>query len=48
MNPGDSGGATLTFASPGVYTYQCILIDPETDQPHTELGMIGTFDVAES
>ncbi len=45
MNPGDSGGATLTFTSPGVYTYQCILVDPATDQPHTELGMIGTFDV---
>jgi plastocyanin len=45
MNPGDSGGATLTFTAPGVYTYQCILVDPATDQPHTELGMIGTFDV---
>lgn len=46
MNPGDSGGATMTFVSPGVYTYQCILVDPETGQPHTELGMIGTFEVA--
>ena len=47
MNPGDSGGATMTFTAPGVFTYQCILVDPETGQPHTELGMIGTFDVAE-
>jgi len=46
MNPGDSGGATLTFTAPGVYTYQCILVDPATKKPHTELGMIGTFDVA--
>ncbi len=44
-NPGESGGATMTFTSPGVYTYQCILVDPATGQPHTELGMIGTFDV---
>lgn len=43
--PGDTGGATMTFESPGVYTYQCILIDPATDKPHTELGMIGTFEV---
>lgn len=45
-NPGESGGATLTFTSPGVFTYQCILVDPETGKPHTELGMIGTFEVA--
>lgn len=47
-NPGESGGATITFTAPGVYTYQCILVDPATNQPHTELGMIGTFDVAAS
>ena len=46
-NPGESGGATMTFTAPGVYTYQCILVDPETNRPHTELGMTGTFDVAE-
>jgi plastocyanin len=46
-NPGESGGATMTFTAPGVYTYQCILVDPETSRPHTELGMTGTFDVAE-
>ena len=44
-NPGESGGATMTFVAPGVYTYQCILVDPETGKPHTELGMIGTFEV---
>jgi plastocyanin len=47
-NPGESGGATMTFTSPGVYTYQCILVDPATNEPHTELGMIGTFDVADA
>jgi plastocyanin len=46
-NPGESGGATMTFTAPGVYTYQCILVDPDTGKPHTELGMIGTFDVAD-
>ncbi len=45
---GESGGATMTFTSPGVYTYQCILVDPATGLPHTELGMIGTFEVAEN
>ncbi len=47
-NPDASGGATMTFTAPGVYTYQCILVDPETATPHTELGMIGTFEVTES
>ena len=42
-----TGGATMTFTAPGVHTYQCILVDPETDKPHTELGMIGTFEVDE-
>ena len=46
-DPGESGGATMTFTSPGVFTYQCILVDSATGKPHTELGMIGTFDVAE-
>ena len=45
---GFSGGATMTFEAPGVYTYQCILIDPETGKDHTKLGMIGTFEVPES
>jgi plastocyanin len=47
-NPGESGGATMTFTAPGVYTYQCILVDPETGQPHSELGMIGTFEVGDA
>jgi plastocyanin len=45
-DPDRTGSATMTFASPGVYTYQCILVDPATGKPHTELGMIGTFEVA--
>jgi len=45
-NPGDTGGATMTFEAPGVYTYQCILVDPDTGKPHSELGMIGTFEVS--
>jgi plastocyanin len=44
---GDTGGATLSFESPGVYTYQCILIDADTGKEHTELGMIGTFSVSD-
>ena len=44
-NPGESGGATMTFTAPGDYTYQCILVDPDTGRPHSELGMIGTFEV---
>ena len=44
---GDTGGATLSFESPGVYTYQCILIDADTGKEHTELGMIGTFRVSD-
>lgn len=46
MDPGATGGATITFDEPGTYTYQCILVDPATDQEHTKLGMTGTFDVA--
>lgn len=44
--PGETGGATLTFESPGRYTFQCILIDPNSNQEHTMLGMIGTFEVS--
>jgi plastocyanin len=43
--PGAASGATLTFVSPGVYSYQCILVDESTGKPHTELGMEGTFEV---
>ena len=31
---------------PGVYRYQCILVDENTGKQHTELGMKGTFEVA--
>lgn len=44
--PGKTGGATMTFAAPGKYTYQCILIDPKTGKKHTMLGMVGDFSVA--
>ena len=47
MEPGDTGGATISFEESGTYTYQCILVDPATEQPHTTLGMTGTFDVAD-
>ncbi len=30
-NPGETGGATMSFTAPGVYSYQCILVDPETE-----------------
>jgi plastocyanin len=45
IEPGASGGATMTFEAPGVYRYQCILVDGNTDKPHSELGMKGTFEV---
>jgi plastocyanin len=45
MDPGATGGATITLSEPGEYRYQCILVDPATKQPHTELGMTGTFQV---
>ena len=48
IDAGQTGGATIQFESPGVYAYQCILVDPATGQPHTELGMLGTFEVSES
>lgn len=46
VDPGKSGSATITFAEPGTYTYQCILADPATGKQHSMLGMKGTFDVA--
>ena len=46
--PTKTGGATMTFESPGVYTFQCILVDPATGQKHSELGMKGTFEVVEN
>lgn len=48
VEKGDSGGATITFEEAGTYSYQCILIDPESKQPHTVLGMVGTFQVSEA
>ena len=45
MNPDDTGGATLTFDRPGTYSYQCILVDPQTGKRHSMLGMKGTFEV---
>jgi len=44
---GESSGATMTFDSPGVYSYQCILVDENTGTRHSELGMEGTFEVGE-
>lgn len=41
--PGDTGGATMTFGAPGKYTYQCILIDPKTGRSTRCFGMTGTF-----
>lgn len=46
MEPGDSGGATITFEQAGTYTYQCILVDLETGKRHTMLGMTHTFEVS--
>jgi uncharacterized cupredoxin-like copper-binding protein len=43
---GESGGATVTFDAAGTYTFQCILVDDASGEPHTMLGMTGTFEVA--
>lgn len=46
---GEEGGANITFEEEeGTYTFQCILVDPATNQPHTDLGMVGTFEVVET
>lgn len=46
IEPGEEGGATMTFDEPGKYMFQCIIVDEESDKPHTKLGMVGTFEVA--
>lgn len=48
VEKGESGGATITFEEPGTYHFQCILADPNTKKLHSELGMEGTFEVAEA
>lgn len=45
VDAGKEGGATITFAEPGTYRYQCILVDEETGKKHTMLGMEGDFEV---
>ena len=45
VDEGGTGGATVTFDAAGTYRYQCILVDPGTDQEHAEMGMAGTFEV---
>ena len=44
--PGETGGATITFAEAGTYRYQCILVDEASGKKHTDLGMEGELDVA--
>lgn len=46
IDRGEQGGATMTFDEPGTYMFQCILIDKSSGKPHTELGMVGTFEVS--
>lgn len=46
IEPGETGGATVTFETGGTYGFQCILIDPVSGKEHTMLGMSGEFDVA--
>jgi plastocyanin len=44
--PGETGTATITFEDAGDHTYQCILVDEATGEPHTTHGMQGEFEVA--
>ena len=44
--PGKRGEATITFAKPGTYTYQCILEDAATHKEHSAFGMKGRFTVS--
>lgn len=46
VEPGETGGAVITFDEAGTYTYQCILKDEASGKEHTMLGMKGTFDVS--
>ncbi|MEO6627820.1 MAG: cupredoxin domain-containing protein, partial [Aquihabitans sp.] len=46
VEKGEKGGATVTFEKAGTYTYQCILVDPTSKKQHTDLGMLGTFEVS--
>jgi len=45
VEPGGTGGATITFDAPGDYSFQCILVNQASGQPHSMLGMKGTFSV---
>lgn len=45
---GETGAATMLFEQAGTYQFQCILIDPVSGQEHTMLGMLGSFEVADS
>lgn len=45
-DPKANRGATMVFESPGVYSFQCILVDENTGKEHSELGMKGTVEVA--
>ncbi|MEZ5182086.1 MAG: cupredoxin domain-containing protein [Acidimicrobiales bacterium] len=46
--PGETGGATITFAEAGTYRYRCILVDEASGEQHDALGMAGEFEVAAS
>ncbi len=46
LEPGATGGATITFTEPGEYTFRCILKDPADGVQHDMKGMAGTFTVA--
>lgn len=48
IEAGATGAATVVFEAAGTYQFQCILIDPASGQEHTMLGMLGTFEVADS
>jgi hypothetical protein len=46
QSPGTTAWYGLTI-EPGTYVSVCVVTDPESGQPHTMLGMVEVFDVAD-
>ncbi|MFN2543533.1 MAG: hypothetical protein ABR600_03030 [Actinomycetota bacterium] len=48
ITPGESSGITIHASKPGTYVMLCFVTDPKTHKPHALLGMLGSFEVANS